>query len=774
MAAKRAILWLSVGWIFSADSCLADHYLCPDSHEYFTTAAACEAACVAACTSLGEVGGDVGLEVVDTWGTAAGFTTVTKPLLSDAPMSTFDGSVVGAGQITCPGVKKFLEILVTPSPQNDIDFVQAVVDSDMDGVFDGGLPGGIFTARDPISGTCANGVVSCAPGTYTDCTYYQWQYDPGQRIILPVETIATSLKGCFCFNASCSPANFAESKDVILQTIGAGIINAITSADTSITASKSEIDGPVIRYYGDDLADCAVAPDGEVAGLDLNLSTFGAADPVAAVNAGVSLDQLAQHEVDKQTAEAGSLLSLLMSSVARTNASAQECAISRTPWVKRTTIDQYFCPTTKTTYASEKTCQDAGCYGDFVVDHMFLDSQPGLFKNVYLFFSGPAGLDALIISSKLLGEGGRCSVAPRPRLNTFLVQPQTTIEFQAGFCSTNIESMYTGMHPPTGTVAPYWQLLPFVDASSGESATVEIAQLEFSPDGERLLVTARVVDFQATYEYWCPEADETICTDTIVINDHDYITVEFVAQDRADYVCDYRQQEVQELIEETQDGCKILDVDPECAIRNETRYDAAGAPIKTIVNGAFTGASPTETCRVIEEFATVCYDWWRIERDYLCQDDVDLTPNIDRVAAIDNSLAATQSGYGYTDHSRDVTYDPDSGGFVFGGVNVTEGTFDFLHNPAEECQFTCKVLLTNKLSQANSAGTTANYRVDATTGVVSYRNCVNNVCPVKPGETILTPCSCINEFDQATSIMNILHMTGKDLICSDGVKKSYR
>ncbi|MER1676813.1 conjugal transfer protein TraN, partial [Enterobacter cloacae] len=58
-------------------------------------------------------------------------------------------------------------------------------------------------------------------------------------------------------------------------------------------------------------------------------------------------------------------------------------------------------------------------------------------------------------------------------------------------------------------------------------------------------------------------------------------------------------------------------------------------------------------------------------------------------------------------------------------------------------------------------------------GVIKYDNfyyeCdATNKCPAEPGEEVIKACQCLNEFAEASAIMQVIRQAGQDMICSSG------
>ncbi|KAJ8138081.1 hypothetical protein OY671_008706, partial [Metschnikowia pulcherrima] len=70
-------------------------------------------------------------------------------------------------------------------------------DKDLDGAVDQ-----TSTSPMPVSGICANGVVSCQPDTWNQCHSYKWDVGSSGDLKL-TEVGLTDSAGCYCINNSC-------------------------------------------------------------------------------------------------------------------------------------------------------------------------------------------------------------------------------------------------------------------------------------------------------------------------------------------------------------------------------------------------------------------------------------------------------------------------------------------------------------------------------------------------------------------------------------------
>src|SRR5690606_18909531 len=89
------------------------------------------------------------------------------PGMSGQPVTTVDGAKSFTPTLACQKTANLLEVLIQPSSTGDIGVVRISRDKDLDGKFDSNL-----TLPAPVSGICANGVISCNPGTWDQCRSY--------------------------------------------------------------------------------------------------------------------------------------------------------------------------------------------------------------------------------------------------------------------------------------------------------------------------------------------------------------------------------------------------------------------------------------------------------------------------------------------------------------------------------------------------------------------------------------------------------------------------
>lgn len=211
------------------------------------------------------------------------------------------------------------------------------------------------------------------------------------------------------------------------------------------------------------------------------------------------------------------------------------------------------------------------------------------------------------------------------------------------------------------------------------------------------------------------------------------------------------------------DNCQALQNDPDCRLRTE------------IVDGVYiikdfnpTGLSPIASCRNITDgrcSVNLCKNWWRKERTYVCQNAqaFDFTPARTRMGSLATTITERDGQITFQDYRK-----TESGNWVHKNktINLPEMEVGVV------CKEACKVKIPIEDTQVGTEGKTGDRRVKSQKYNFFYRNCGDDGCPVKQGERIVKDCQCINEFAQATAILQVLRMAGGDLICSTGVLQS--
>ena len=176
------------------------------------------------------------------------------PGMSGQPIATVDGSKSFTPTIACQNTANLLDVLIQPSASGDIGTVRISRDKDLDGKFDSSAALPV-----PVSGICANGVISCNPGTWDQCRSFRWDIDAAKELKL-TQVDMPELAGCYCVNNSCGSNLVFGNLSSVLKDLGGGMVGALTTADPRIGVAEARINGPVIAYVGAQTTACSANP----------------------------------------------------------------------------------------------------------------------------------------------------------------------------------------------------------------------------------------------------------------------------------------------------------------------------------------------------------------------------------------------------------------------------------------------------------------------------------------------------------------------------------
>jgi hypothetical protein len=215
---------------------------------------------------------------------------------------------------------------------------------------------------------------------------------------------------------------------------------------------------------------------------------------------------------------------------------------------------------------------------------------------------------------------------------------------------------------------------------------------------------------------------------------------------------------LEESIEST---CTALETDPSCRLREET-VDG----VYTYRNFNPTGLTPLASCKNFSGEICMkesCEDWWEKKRTYLCDtgERYDFTDTKQRMERVVGEV----SEEGDTVYYRDLR--KEDGGWV-----SEEGEISLSSLPDySPCQKACKTRLPREDTQAGQTGHRGEIAETTQSWDFYYKRCIDDACPLDPGEEIVKECQCTNDFAEATTVLEALNAAGKDIICSDGVRK---
>ncbi len=204
----------------------------------------------------GQAGNDLGSAAVQRFGSPGTVNSeISVPMTSrDTPMRTLDGNKSFSAQLLCPSSRKFIEVSIQVGGSGDLSQIAVSQDLDMDGNTDF-----VFSVPFPVSGVCANGIISCQAGTWGNCSYYRWNADSSARVGLATAAIS-DLGGCYCVNASCGSNLVQGNLSTVLRDLGGGVSGAVQAVNRKYAVTDVKEEGSTITYYGQDAGQCSGSP----------------------------------------------------------------------------------------------------------------------------------------------------------------------------------------------------------------------------------------------------------------------------------------------------------------------------------------------------------------------------------------------------------------------------------------------------------------------------------------------------------------------------------
>ena len=157
-------------------------------------------------------------------------------------------------------------------------------------------------------------------------------------------------------------------------------------------------------------------------------------------------------------------------------------------------------------------------------------------------------------------------------------------------------------------------------------------------------------------------------------------------------------------------------------------------------------------------------DWWLKNRTYFCASETgfDFTDAQKRMANVVSSSRDNTSSLYYQDMRKDP-----SGNWIFEGTDTTLPE----RETSEDCEKACKTRKPKADTQAGISGHTGQQRTNIEGYDFFYKTCINNACPLGPGEELIRDCQCIHEFGEAAAVMQSMRLAGRDIICSSNVAR---
>ena len=695
------------------------------------------------------------------WGSQQGIEqNISNPITSSGTlMTTLDKSKSFNAQLSCPSSAAFLSVLVQPASSGDLQTVIASVDPDMDGT-----PDYTYQIPVPVSGVCANGIISCNPGTWDNCQAYRWVSDSNLHVSAAIANI-TDLGGCYCINSSCGSNLAWNDLSIILNDLGGGIAGALQAVDSQLSVSQVKINGPEIFYYGQHPGACGSVNGGT-----------GTSSPQQYFNNWPQLQADTRNAQQTQATDPNSYYNLLATSPAATNSNTQLSS----------------CTVTEALQCSDSS---PGYVNNVNDQCQALESN----SNCILWNETVDGVQTMV------GSASSGLQPLPPACDSVTVQQISQCSGFQG--SASIGGAYVQFAPSAGgaeilindpSCGPIWGgiYLPNGIIASGRSGLMDdfgdnwrIDNITIS--GQSLSATQDAINFSASNVLSGQDCGgpTTVSHGQIILTSTSGPMPPLTGQVTVTSNNDCRPMTLTGIGDQIQicdqcNGCGYLTLGSTCPLGSQyacvTRA-SAGIPSGSSINGTDyicpmdTSNGSTNVCFTPPTTYTVCPDFSEEDRTYECVSN----PPFDFSAAQKRfgNVANTTKDNTTSMYYQDLTPDS-SGNWTTSAVNSGLGVESDNSTSYGDCEQACK---TEKPATNTQAAEVQNAsQVDASTAGYDffYKPCVlsggNYTCPIGPGETIVTNCQCLNEFGEAASLMQSMRMAGQDMICSNGTASPFK
>jgi len=685
-------------------------------------------------------------------------TNLVIPLTSDTPMQTLDGSKSFSARLVCSGQSEILRVFIQPGGTGDLQSVIISQDLNFDGNFD-------YSYQLPVrvSGICTNGFISCDAGTWTNCRSYKWVSNAEGKVSA-AETIITNLGGCYCINSSCGSNLVWNNLGIVLKTLGGGIVSALQTGNMRYVVSDIKIDGSLAKYYGQDTRNCSSI------GGDVNEYRNYYQNPSALTGA-------VETTVSAQRSDPNSLYNLMFNVYQKMPSDdIKNCSIINSYIVKLNNngdcVTEEYHQDTCSALREDPECKlrdekidGVTIFNNFVATGLRPIGECRTLEQVYnasCSYSCPAG-----VALPCTGDPPTCSDG-NSTYNCQAIQPITSYGGSLTFRPIcNIPYQYNGIdYYYEAIVKVIGQgnrlLFSYCDGSG------IFGQIEYLPgievwgqaflkwDGNNITSTGPGID-ETGKQYtsalvFSPNLAFPVIGGKIYFKG---ISVNANGNCPADLMT--------------------------VTVSNNSNWDFSGCVVCTGYGCGYGSGSATfipnvcplpggSECRGNPSYcdklcvARVCPTFWKSERTYVCKNtNPDFNNITERVKSIKRSSSLSGGNLYYRDYI--------DGSYIDKNISLMNS---YIPSSSSTCVMACKTKKVFQNTEANIVTTRANYQSDISSYEYGYKTCVDNVCPLEEGETIVKNCQCISDFSEALLIMQTLRLGGSDTICSSGQMRSLR
>lgn len=585
---------------------------------------------------------------------------VINPGIGGGAVSTVDGSRTFTSNLSCRKTQNLLRAVATPLPSGDLALALSR-DTNLDGSYD-------WNSTVPVvSGVCANGYITCAPGSWTGCTVHKWDVDASGNITATPGPMAQN-DSCYCVNNSCGPGLVTANMNSILTHLGGGVVGALTTNDPRYGVASADIAGSAIVYSGSQTTACSASPTVTAQNYRTNPAAISG-DAFAAASSSVTYAALAGSTVGSGRTE-----------------QTRACSIQR-----NITVDS--------------------------IDYDDVVTAAGSFSSIT-----SCGTDC-----KRYRIEGSSRCPPRDFTATFSIARPDRLR---SVTITRLEAEDWVQARVDGLAV----------SSAGRRAWLTDGAPPGSCEQDGPYTTTPALDVTSTF---ATGGNHTIAA-RVAGGGGSYwgrVDVEI----RVNTGCTTAETET--------DLCSGYAADSKCRLHRE---DVDG--VLTYEAGAKTGLTPVPQTRLFGGASctlSLTRPWFEKQRQYRCVVDGGAItyPDVSRGGyIIDNSTATVLA-----DRTKNS-----AGDFV----TSTRAFANPPQDPVDRCENVCKTRAPKVNNDAAPAGVVATLQNDPNGFNTFYHTCAASVCPLGPGETVITPCGCVDDFPEAFVMMQAVRLAGSDLVCT--------
>lgn len=708
---------------------------------------------------------------------------MTEPLTgTGASMSTLSGTGAFSAQVGCKSSNTYLSVATGINNDGSITAV-ASIDSDLDGAIDSDTT---FANIDII---CANGFQQCTSGI-DNCTAYKWRSTPNiTAALLSTEQQKEELYSCFCVNNDCGSNLALNNMDEVIRSVGNGIANVMQKHNPYYTISDVNFSGTTLDYLGQDHVSCKQTSIPQVQNFKENNEAFLLAGATAKsdekylmiedVNNRAGKAQTRQvcnisREFSHTTAEDGDVI-WLTSGTGNLTSCGENCLELEVGTNSANAYDVGSICRSRiaTTYLDirmpSRIVSATLVQSSFEETMMLESSTNGLMAN-YNDYTG--GSDCQGFTNNRASFSANIDVTEHFQQQGLMSLTARTASYRAGNYYYKIRFRVKAERSKSARFSMFSQGRRYLEceynfatgnASCTHDGTRQTHEFSNTISVDDYCQPGSNISLQTDFDYWPsiatgrkdtsirinhiqrPSCDNGLVGKIRLEDDNQSSSdPQYALVQNVDIVVTTPGCELQETINDT---CESI---PEnCTLEKEV-VDS----IVTIDQMFPTGLNPIPFAKWINDSqcsTQVTRDFYFKTRTYQCADPDPEVTTVD----ISHFTKPTVSGGNMTIQMS-----------TSGSSTVSNRTLALPELPQNpECIQTCEVRRAKVDNRINEDGLASDGRTDQIMYENIYRDCESGTCPLDSGDELVQSCGCLNEFTKVMSMMQMMRLAGKDMVC---------